>query len=58
MKRLREAKHPVTRCTPLRSPIGPMFDMAMTFSGFASIPYSETKKLNNMPLGTPKTYFS
>lgn len=42
MKRLREARHPMTHCTPLRSVIGPMIEMAVSFLGFALIPHSET----------------
>jgi len=58
MKQLRDARHPMTLYTPFRLRIGPMFAMAETFSGLASIPHSETMNPRSMPRETPKTYFS
>jgi hypothetical protein len=57
MKRLREAMHLETHWTPLRSCMGPMFVMAMTFLGLGSIPHSETKKPTNMSPMTLETHF-
>lgn len=57
MKLLREARHPMNRCTPMRLLIGPMFVMEVTFLGLSLMPRSKTRKPNSMPLGLPKTYF-
>jgi len=57
MKRLREARHPMTLCTPFRLRTGPMFAMAETFSRLASIPHSDIINPRSMPQGTPKTHF-
>ena len=58
MKRLWEARHPMTLCTPFWLRIGPMFVMAETFSGLASIPHSDTINPRSMPRGTPQMHFS
>jgi hypothetical protein len=58
MKRLRAARHPVTRYTPFRFLIGPMFMMVEIFSRLASMPRYDTTKPRSMPLRTPKTHFS
>jgi len=58
MSRLRDARHPMTLCTPLRLRIGLIFVMAETFSRLALIPHSETMNLRSKPQGTPKTHFS
>jgi len=58
MKRLGEARHPITLCTPFMLWIGLMFVMAETFSGLALIPHSDTMNPRSMPRGTPKTHFS
>jgi hypothetical protein len=57
MKQLREVRHPMTHCTPLRSLIDLMLMMVAIFLEFPPIPRLETKKPNNMPPGTPKTHF-
>jgi hypothetical protein len=49
---------PMTRWTPLRSHIGPIFVMAKTFSRLASIPCSKTRKPSSTPLIMLKTHFS
>ena len=42
MNRLRDARHPMTLCTPFRSRIGPIRVMAETFSGLGLMPHWET----------------
>ena len=41
MKRLREARHPISLWTPFRFVIGPRFSIAMILSGLASMPRLE-----------------
>ena len=57
MNQLRAAKLPVIICTPLTLRIGPMLEMAMIFSGMASMPRSDTMYPSSFPFGTPKTHF-
>jgi hypothetical protein len=57
MKRLRDARHPMSFCNPFRFQIGAMLVMAEIFSGLASMPHSETMNPKSMPQGTPKTHF-
>jgi hypothetical protein len=58
MKRLRDARHPMSFCTPFRFQIGAMLVMAEIFSGLASMSRSETMNPRSMPRGTPKMHFS
>jgi hypothetical protein len=48
----------MTDWTPLRSRIGPILEIAETFSRLASIPRSKTRKPTSMPIRMPKTHFS
>ena len=57
MKRLRAAKQPVSLYTPLMLRMGPMLEMAVIFSGLASMPRSDTMYPSNFPSRTPKTHF-
>jgi len=58
MNRLSEASLPVNFCTPFLVVGGFIRLMASIFSRFASIPLSVIMHPNNLPLRTPKTYFS
>jgi hypothetical protein len=49
MKWLRAARQPVTRYTPFKFWIGPMFVMAEIFSGLDSMPRSDMIKPRSMP---------
>ena len=57
MKRLRAARQPVRLYMPLTLRMGPMLEMAMIFSGLASMPCSDMMYLSSFPFGTPKTHF-
>ena len=57
MNRLRDARHPMTLCTPFRSRIDPIRVIAKTLSGLGSMPRWETMKPKSMPRGTPNTHF-
>ena len=58
MNRLRATKQPVSLYMSLRLRIGPMLEMAVIFSGLASIPHSDTMYPSSFPFKTPKTHFS
>ena len=58
MNLLREAKQPVSLCTPLTLRMGPMLEMAVIFSGLASMPRLDMMYPSSFPFGTPKTHFS
>src|ERR1041384_3109004 len=54
MNRLRAATHPVIRWTPLIDVGFWRVMIALIFSGFASIPLSDTMYPMSLPSGTPK----
>jgi hypothetical protein len=58
MKRPRAAMHPATRCISLRLHRGRISSMALTLSGFASIPRCDTRNPNSLPDGTPKAHLA
>jgi hypothetical protein len=58
MKRLRDARHPMSFYTPFRFWIGAMLVLAEIFFELASMPCSEMMNPKSMPWGTPKMHFS
>jgi hypothetical protein len=58
MKWLSAAWHLVTRYTPFKSWIRPMFVMAKILSGLTLMTRLERIKPCNIPLGIPKTHYS
>ena len=57
MNRLRAARQLVGICMPLMLRMGPMLEMAVIFSGLASMPHSNIMYPSSFPFGTPKTHF-
>ena len=43
---------------PFTLRMGPMLEMAVTFSGLALMPHSDMMYPSSFPFGTPKTHFS
>jgi hypothetical protein len=56
MKWLRDARQPMSFCTPFRFWIGAILVMDVIFSRLASMPHSKTMNPKSMP--QPKTHFS
>ena len=57
MNQLKAAKQPVSLCMPLTLRIGPMLEMAVIFSGLASMPRLDTMYSKQLPLWNPKNTF-
>ena len=58
INRLRAATHPVIRWTPLIDAGFWRVMIALIFSGFASMPLSDTMYPRSLPAGTPKVYLA